>query len=191
MVLTAGRLWDEAKNVATVCAAAHAISWPTYVAGPTVNPGADSPAASMLEDSRVIYLGALSPDEMAAWMARAGIYALPARYEPFGLSVLEAAQAGCALVLGDIASLREVWDDAALYVPPDDASALAAAIELLIADESLRDSMAHRARVRAQLMTPARMAAAYVHAYQQVVASALTRKVFGPTPEATSRVAEH
>ncbi len=32
---------------------------------------------------------------------------LPARYEPFGLSVLEAALSGCALVLGDIPSLRE------------------------------------------------------------------------------------
>ena len=42
-------------------------------------------------------------------MARASIYALPARYEPFGLSILEAALSGAALVLGDIPSLREVW----------------------------------------------------------------------------------
>ena len=35
---------------------------------------------------------------------------LPARYEPFGLSILEAALSGCALVLGDLPSLRELWD---------------------------------------------------------------------------------
>ena len=57
-------------------------------------------------------LGSLSPRALAAWLARAAIYCLPARYEPFGLSVLEAALSGCALVLGDIPSLREIWDDA-------------------------------------------------------------------------------
>ena len=52
-------------------------------------------------------------------MGRAAIYALPARYEPFGLSILEAALSGCALVIGDIPSLREIWADAALFVPSD------------------------------------------------------------------------
>ena len=63
-------------------------------------------------------LGRLSAGELADWYARAAIYALPARYEPFGLSALEAALSGCALVLGDIPSLREIWGDAALFVPP-------------------------------------------------------------------------
>jgi hypothetical protein len=47
---------------------------------------------------------------------------LPARYEPFGLSVLEAALSGCALVPGDIASLRGNWDGVAEFVCPDDAA---------------------------------------------------------------------
>ena len=47
----------------------------------------------------------LSGEDIRPWFARAGIYALPAVYEPFGLSVLEAALSGCALVLGDIPSL--------------------------------------------------------------------------------------
>ena len=67
---------------------------------------------------------------IADWYARASIYALPARYEPFGLSALEAALSGCALVLGDIPSLREVWGDAALFVAPDDTDALAARRQL-------------------------------------------------------------
>ena len=66
--------------------------------------------------------GRLTPPQMARVVSRApSIYALPARYEPFGLSVLEAALSGCALVLGDIPSLREIWDGAALFVDPDDA----------------------------------------------------------------------
>ena len=58
------------------------------------------------------------------WMARAAIYALPARYEPFGLTALEAGLSGCALVLGDIPSLREVWGETACFVPPDDRDAV-------------------------------------------------------------------
>ena len=68
-------------------------------------------------------LGKLSESELARHYARAAIYCLPARYEPFGLSVLEAALSGCALVLGDIPSLRENWTGAAEFAPPDDASA--------------------------------------------------------------------
>jgi hypothetical protein len=65
---------------------------------------------------------------LAAQLAEASIYALPARYEPFGLSVLEAALSGCALVLGDVPSLREVWGDAAVYVPPGRRPRLRAAL---------------------------------------------------------------
>ena len=56
------------------------------------------------------------------------IYASPARYEPFGLGVLEAALSSCALVLGDSPTLREPWSDAALFVPPDDHDALLTAL---------------------------------------------------------------
>ena len=71
-------------------------------------------------------LGRLTHAAACAALAAASIYALPARYEPFGLSALEAALSGCALVLGDIPSLREVWGDAAIFVDPDDHDALAA-----------------------------------------------------------------
>ena len=53
------------------------------------------------------------------------ILAAPALYEPFGLGVLEAAQAGAALVLGDIPTLRELWDGAATFVDPRDHTDLA------------------------------------------------------------------
>jgi hypothetical protein len=38
--------------------------------------------------------------------------------EPFGLAVLEAAQAGCPLVLSDLPGFRELWDGAALFRRP-------------------------------------------------------------------------
>jgi glycosyltransferase involved in cell wall biosynthesis len=102
---------------------------------------------------------------VADWLARASIFALPARYEPFGLLPLEAALSGCALVLGDIASLREVWDDAAVYVDPDDRDSLRVAIERLVADPAALADYASRAHTRARTYTTARMAKAYVEIY--------------------------
>jgi glycogen(starch) synthase len=166
IVLSAGRLWDDAKGLAELVACAPRVSWPIVVAGPTAQPGSSEPA----RPPSVHTVGELAPDELAAWMARASIYALPARYEPFGLSVLEAALAGCALVLGDVPSLREVWGDTAIYVPPGDPDALGCALNALIRDPLARGGRAAQSRARALGLTPARMAAAYRALYDEAIA---------------------
>ncbi len=163
VILTAGRLWDEAKNVSAVARAAARLSWPVYLAGEHRHPNG-TPAR--LEGGRP--LGELHPEQLANWYAAASVYALPARYEPFGLSALEAALSGCALVLGDIESLRELWNGAAVFVPPDDQSALETALSKLIANSVLREEMACRAWERAQSFSPDRMAAGYLDAYSQL-----------------------
>src|SRR5690606_28410836 len=96
-------------------------------------------------------------------------YVAPAHYEPFGLGILEAARAGCALVLGDIPSLREVWADAALYVPPDDCEALQRCIEELVADPRRRRQIAARAWQRAQVYSTERMGSDYLQCYRSLV----------------------
>lgn len=166
-ILTAGRLWDEAKNVAALERIAPRLAWKIYVAGEVEHPANQN---NHKKQSENIYpLGKLSSAEMADWFARAAIYALPARYEPFGLSALEAALAGCALVLGDIPSLRETWNDAAIFVSPDDENALKNAIEELIADEKRRKDFAERARQRALEFTPERMAKNYLELYAELL----------------------
>jgi len=114
-------------------------------------------------------LGRLAPADLATWLGSAAIFALPARYEPFGLSALEAGLVGCALVLGDIPSLREVWGDAAVFVPPDQPDVLAEVLQRLITDVSWREFMAQRARARALRYTPERMAREYVALYAQLM----------------------
>jgi glycogen synthase len=170
-VLSAGRIWDEAKNVATLARAAGRLPWPVYVAGDGTSPDGSTVGGAVLDTVRS--LGRLSDGAMADWLGRAAIFALPARYEPFGLSALEAALAGCALVLGDTPSLREVWGDAATFVPPNDADALAAAITALAASPARRGEMAGRARGRALAYTSERMAAGYLAAYARVAARPL------------------
>lgn len=164
LVLGAGRLWDEAKNLGALAALAPRLPWPVCLAGDPHHPdggGAGIAGAHLL--------GPLDHAALRGWMARAAIYALPARYEPFGLSALEAAQCGCALVLGDISSLREVWGGAALFVAPDDRDALEATLHRLIHDDELRGRMGKRARRRAQRYTPAAMARRYRETYLGLV----------------------
>ena len=86
---------------------------------------------------------------MAAHLARGPIFVSLARYEPFGLAVLEAAQAGCALILSDIATFRELWDGAATFVAPDDPAQAVAALERLAADAEARAASGEAARARA------------------------------------------
>lgn len=160
LVLGAGRVWDEAKNLRLLAGLGDRVTWPIAVAGDASGPQGEDDARA-----GATLLGRLPWPELASWLRRASIFAAPASYEPFGLGPLEAAWAGCALVLGDIPSLREAWGDAARYVPPRDPDALAAALQHLIDDPAARADLAQRARQRAGDHTVTRMAAGYLDAY--------------------------
>jgi glycosyltransferase involved in cell wall biosynthesis len=167
LILTVGRLWDEAKNVQVLAQVAARLAWPIYVAGEDHHPG-----GARRRFDHVHPLGKLDAAKLADWFARASIYALPARYEPFGLSVLEAGLSGCALVLGNIPSLREVWGNTALYVAPDDIDELAAALNKLSTDYQFRTRLAQAAFLRAQQYSQAAMGVGYWHAYQTLLVDA-------------------
>jgi glycosyltransferase involved in cell wall biosynthesis len=158
-VLSVGRLWDEAKNIRALAEAAENVSWPILVAGESSSPS---------DLTGLKPLGQLSSAEIADWMARARIYALPAKYEPFGLSILEAALSGCALVLGDIPSLRENWTNCALFVDPDKPREIARAIQALIDDPQLRASLGREARQSALRFGIKSFGEAYLNAYQEL-----------------------
>ena len=154
-VFAAGRLWDEAKNLRTVVAAAPSIDWPVRMAG---DGGVNA--------DNVSHLGWLEPSDLARAYGESAIYLFPALYEPFGLSVLEAALSGCALVLGDIPSLREIWRDAAVFVSPRDPEAIARVTNEVIANDRFRGELSQRARRRAHEYTIERMADGYRATYE-------------------------
>ncbi len=235
VVLAAGRLWDEAKNLAALAAIAPELPWPVLVAGdeappdrraaewesgrvadratiagadgagpgrprggraagdaaapeshagrvPCAAPGSSSgpatrtgeqrPAPSStppLPHSPIQHLGRLPQDALASEMQTASTFAAPALYEPFGLAALEAGLAGCALVLGDIPSYREIWGDAALRVDPRRPDALRDALLRLIEDEALRREMGERARRRALGFSRDRLGRGYAAAYARLL----------------------
>jgi glycosyltransferase involved in cell wall biosynthesis len=161
LILCAARLWDEAKNVACLDAAAAGLPWSVAVAGATGRPDGDAGGRFV----HVSALGSLAASEMRSWCNRAAIFVSPALYEPFGLAVLEAAQSGCALVLSDIPTLRELWDGAAVFVRPRDPDALHRALAMLIAEPERRQALGQTAAVRAGRYTPERMLEGTLAAY--------------------------
>jgi len=167
VIFSLGRVWDEAKNLRTLSDIARELPWPVVVAGETRSPDGKEFVAT-----RARLLGQINGAESAAWLGRAAIYAAPALYEPFGLSILEAALSGCALVLGDIGSLRELWEGAALFVPPADKTALRDRCLELVAEPSLRERLAQAAAERARRYSAEQMGKAYAELYSIVARKA-------------------
>ncbi|NPD65464.1 glycosyltransferase family 4 protein [Lichenicola cladoniae] len=151
-VLSAGRFWDEGKDVATLDRAAALVDAPVQAAGSFRGPNGQEAASSSL-----VRLGSLGEPALALAFADTRVFVSTARYEPFGLAVLEAAQCGLALVLSDITSFRELWDGAALFVRPGDAADFASATMQALDNPDLLAANAH---ARASQYSAAGMAGA-------------------------------
>lgn len=162
-VLTAGRLWDRGKDVATLDRAAALLSVPFRAAGAIAGPNGEAMVLDAIHP-----LGLLGDDALAQLYAARPVFASAARYEPFGLAVLEAAQAGCPLVLTDIPTFRELWSDAAIFVAPGDAPGFARAIDALIGDPAARVAHGDRARRAAARFTPEATARAMASVYRSL-----------------------
>ncbi|PAX08625.1 glycosyltransferase family 4 protein [Sphingomonas lenta] len=160
---TAGRLWDRVKGTAILDRVAQRLSVPLRAAGALTGPHGETVAPEHLT-----LLGNLSAPALAAELARQPVFVSAATFEPFGLAVLEAAQAGCALVLSDIPTFRELWDGAALFVPADNDAAYVAVIEELIADPIQREALGQAALRRAARYTPEATAAAMADIYARL-----------------------
>jgi glycogen(starch) synthase len=164
-VLTSGRLWDEGKNVAALDAAAALMRGRVEAAGPL-----EGPAGQRVVLRAALSLGRLEAGAMADRLDSAAVYASLAVYEPFGLGVLEAAQAGCALVLSDIPTFRELWDGAAVFVNSGDQSGVAQTLDALLEDPRERARLGALASVRAGSLSAAAMVARMLAVHREVLA---------------------
>lgn len=171
LVFACGRLWDEAKNLHVLDAVAQNIEWPVVVAGDVRSPDGREALSTAIQ-----CIGRCNEREIVQWLQRAAIFAHPARYEPFGLAVLEAAHAGCALVLSDIDTLRETWDGAALFADATSVEAFGETLRQLISDAGTRSVWAMRAHQRAAQLTPAHMGEMYQALYRGLFRQSATAR---------------
>ena len=120
--------------------------------------------APRLRGTRLHVIESFTPDQLGALYANAVALAMPSRLEGFGFPPLEAALHGTPSVVTDLPVFRETLGDAALFVPPGDAAALAAAITQAEQDPTLGE----RARERAQRFTWAKAAAQLEDVFEEV-----------------------
>ncbi|SOC79493.1 Glycosyltransferase involved in cell wall bisynthesis [Salinimicrobium sediminis] len=165
MILCMGRMWDEAKNLPLLSKIAAKLPWPVYVAGEAVNP--DTGVKCRLEN--VKFLGKLSAEEVQHWMQRASIFVSPTRYEPFGLAILEAAGNGCALVLSNLETLKELWQDVALFFDPEDEVEAEKTVLRLLESPQFLQELSEKAKERAATYSIDKMGAAYHRLYHEIM----------------------
>jgi glycosyltransferase involved in cell wall biosynthesis len=173
-VLAVGRLWDAGKQVSLLTQHTHPV--------PVCIVGADSPVPAPrvpiradvklnTDDVSVALKGPQTEAQLRTLYSRAAIYAATARYEPLGMSALEAAFSRCAIIANDIPSHREVWGDAALYFRANDAASLAATIRRLSGERDLCRTYADHAYQRArECFTAKRMIDDYLQLYRSLLA---------------------
>lgn len=94
----------------------------------------------------VLLPGFVSDEALACLYSGATAVVLPSLAEGFGLPAVEAAACGAPLVLSDLPAHRETLDGAALFAPPRDEAALAAALQRVAGDPALRMELGERAR---------------------------------------------
>lgn len=163
-IFSMGRLWDEGKNIGKLIEAAPEIECDVMIAG-------TKPESLNSVPDNVFFLGQLSREEVKHYLAKACIYALPTKYEPFGLSFLEAAASGCALVGGDIPTLNEVWGEAMTYVNPDNQEDIAFSCNSLLISP-MRQKLGFKARERARSYSMERKISEYMQLYNHVLIEA-------------------
>jgi glycosyltransferase involved in cell wall biosynthesis len=163
-LLTAGRLWDEGKRIDLLDRAAARLGVPVIAAGPL-----EGPNGAQVELPNCAAPGLLRPAALDRLCRACAAFVSPADYEPFGLAVLEAAQRGAPLILADQPTFRELWEGAALFVPPGDDAALAEAAEAVLASPRLATELSRAARTRARRFTLPAMIAGTLRAYRALL----------------------
>jgi glycosyltransferase involved in cell wall biosynthesis len=158
--VTAGRVWDEAKDMALLETVRSPI--PLVVVGEMECDGVRVRALDGVEVRE-----ALGEQAVLQLFAESAIYVCTSLYEPFGLSPLEAALCGCAIVAREIASMREVWANAALYFR--DAEDLSVVLRQLFEDPELLRRYQQRAVEWARMFSRERMVESYRTVYSNVL----------------------
>ena len=127
---------------------------------------------------RVVYRGYITDEDRHRLYAKASMLVLPSLEEGFGMTAVEAMQAGVPVVVSDRGALPEVVGDAGIVVDPTRADDIAAAIERLLASPEERRRRAEAGRAQAAQFSWSATAETLVAAYRD----ALGRRRVEPEP---------
>jgi glycosyltransferase involved in cell wall biosynthesis len=156
VILNVGAIQTR-KNIARLVEAFEAVdpSWRLVLAG-SAGYGTEEILARIAGSparGRIAVTGYIPVEELAAWYAKASIFAFPSLDEGFGMPVLEAMAAGVPVITSNRSAMPEVAGDAALLVNPESVEELAEGLRRLTREDSLRAELARRGEDRAHLFT--------------------------------------
>lgn len=167
-VLHVGRVEAKKNQLAALAAVERIPGLQLVCAGAVSDPAL---ADRLRSGGRALVLGPVSDAEREALYAGAEALVFPSLYEGFGLPVLEAMARGLPVVTVRASSLPETAGDAALYADgPDDVDGLAAALEGLLGDSSLRARLVRAGRARAAEFTWERTAGGVLGVIRELLA---------------------
>lgn len=167
-----GRIWDEAKNLELLGKLSDKLALPILLAGDNIHPEKNK----KVDIYDVQTLGLLSQSAIRKHLAESFIYIHPAFYEPFGLSVLEAALSGCLLVLADIPTFKELWQNTALYFDPRNPDELEQLLKYIRQHPQVCRGLINRSSERAKLYSVDTMAQHYYYLYESLLLSKSVEK---------------
>ena len=128
--------------------------------------------AATAGDRRVEWLGRISDDERNRRLRAADVFCAPSLHgESFGVVLLEAMAAGAAIVASDLpgyANVARAGREANL-VPPGDVAALAAGVNLVLADAGYRTGLVEAGYQRAEALSMDHLAERYLEVYSEIV----------------------
>jgi glycosyltransferase involved in cell wall biosynthesis len=153
VILSAGAIQTR-KNITRLVAAFETVdpSWRLVLIG-SDGYGADAIHARIASSparDRIAVLGYVPPRELAAWYARAQIFAFPSLDEGFGMPVLEAMASGVAVLTSNRSAMPEVAGDAAILIDPANVESLIEGLYRLTNEADLRANLIQRGFYRAR-----------------------------------------
>ncbi len=119
--------------------------------------------------NNVVFTGLVSEGSLRWLYEHCAAYVFPSLSEGFGLPGLEAMVHGAPVVSSNAACLPEVYGEAAHYFDPRDVAAMSRAINEVLTDGALRDSLVKRGRERAAKYSWERLAKQTLAVYKQVL----------------------
>jgi glycosyltransferase involved in cell wall biosynthesis len=93
---------------------------------------------------KIHHLGYVSDLQLQSLYKYADFYIHPSLFEGFGLTILEAMAAECAVITSNLSSLPEVAGNAAILINPFSVIEIAEAIKLLATSDSMRNQLRER-----------------------------------------------
>ncbi len=127
-------------------------------------------AAALGVADRFQFVGSQPQDRLPLFYAAADVVAVPSRYESFGLVAVEAMASGTPVVASSAGGLTFTVEDgvAGLLVPPQQPSALAAALQRVLSDDTLRANLSEGALQCASRFAWPAVATSMLHIYERL-----------------------